>query len=298
MIPGIDPKVDYAFKRLFGMEKNLPLLLHLLHAILQLPPNQRIVALELLNPFSDKEALDDKLAILDIKARDQQGRLFNVEMQMLAYGPFRQRSLYYWAKLYQGQLQEGMDYRAMRPTISVCLVNTPLFPEIPDYHLTFELRERRHQVAFTDDLAVHILELSKFTRSAAELASPLDVWLYFLKHAETLDTDKLPAALDVPEVRRALGELAMLTQSELERERYEARLKLQRDIYTSTAVARDEGLAEGLAKGEVKRVHFCQRLLQRALTPTEQLLQLSLDELSRLAEQLEAEVSQSLSHSS
>ncbi|MBI4861517.1 MAG: PD-(D/E)XK nuclease family transposase, partial [Candidatus Riflebacteria bacterium] len=34
---GIDPKVDFAFKWLFGSEANKPLLVHLLHAVLQLP---------------------------------------------------------------------------------------------------------------------------------------------------------------------------------------------------------------------------------------------------------------------
>lgn len=57
MVPGIDPKVDYAFKRLFGLERNRTLLIHLLHAILQPTPEERIVTLEILNPFSDKEKL-------------------------------------------------------------------------------------------------------------------------------------------------------------------------------------------------------------------------------------------------
>src|SRR5207237_911147 len=62
MIPGIDPKVDYAFKRLFGTAHNRGLLIHLRNAVLKPPPEQRVVDLELLNPFTDKEALDDKLA--------------------------------------------------------------------------------------------------------------------------------------------------------------------------------------------------------------------------------------------
>jgi hypothetical protein len=35
MILGIDPKVDYAFKRLFGREQNVALLISLLNAVLQ-----------------------------------------------------------------------------------------------------------------------------------------------------------------------------------------------------------------------------------------------------------------------
>ena len=35
MIPGIDPKVDYAFKKLFAIQANVPLLLDLLNAVLK-----------------------------------------------------------------------------------------------------------------------------------------------------------------------------------------------------------------------------------------------------------------------
>src|SRR5262249_21730186 len=148
-------KIDYAFKRLFGSEANEPLLIHLLNAVLQPPPRERVTALEILNPFNDKEALDDKLSVVDIKARDQQGRQFNIEMQLLANAEFPQRVLYYWARLHQQQLHGSEEYE-LRPTISVCFVNRLLFPRVPDYHLRFRLWEAVHQVAFTDDLAIHM----------------------------------------------------------------------------------------------------------------------------------------------
>jgi predicted transposase/invertase (TIGR01784 family) len=287
MVPGIDPRVDYAFKRLFGRESNEALAIHLLNAVLMPAPSDCIVSLDLLNPFNDKDTLDDKLSILDIKARDQSGRQFNVEMQLLASEYFSQRVLYYWARLHQSQLREGEPYNLLRPTISICFVSTPLFPKVAAYHLVFELRERDQQLRFADDLAVHLLELSKFTKSAEESASPLDVWLYFLRHAPELDTEMLPAALAaVEEVRRAMGELEMIARSDLERERYEARMKLQQDFATALV----EGDEKGQKKQLVKRLHFCERLLQRAETPAEQLLARSLEDLERLAQELEAEV--------
>ena len=91
MILGIDPKVDYAFKHLFGREATRPILMDLLDNVLDLAPGREIRDLELLNPFNPKEALDDKLSILDIKARDQSGRQFNVEMQMVASRYFEKR---------------------------------------------------------------------------------------------------------------------------------------------------------------------------------------------------------------
>ena len=49
------------------------------------------------------------------------------------------RLLYYWALLHSRQLEEGEDYTQLRPTISICFVNSVLFAEVSDYHLCFEL---------------------------------------------------------------------------------------------------------------------------------------------------------------
>src|SRR5713226_8515489 len=221
---GLDPKNDYAFKRVFGHEHTRPLLSSMLDAVLQPPPEHRLVELDLLNPFNPKETLDDKLSILDIKARDQSGRQFNIEMQMLAYRYYEKRILYYGCKLHQQQLHEGEDYLKLKPTISISFLDHVLFPQVADYHLRFRLLEESHSFPFTDDLEVHTLELPKFEKSAAELESDLDIWLYFLRHAGKMDTDALPAAPQQhPLARRAVEELKMLTQSDLERERYEAR---------------------------------------------------------------------------
>jgi hypothetical protein len=88
------------------------------------------------------------------------------------------------------------------------------------------------------------LELPKFTKTAAELKTPLDQWLYFLRYADQLDPAALPARLDMPGMHKAMGELQMLAQSDLERERYEARLKFQRDYTTGLAEAREAGIRE------------------------------------------------------
>src|SRR5436309_13823256 len=139
MIIGIDPKVDYAFKHLFGREANRPILIDLVDSILHPAPGHHIRDLELLNPFNPKEALDDKLYILDIKARDQSGRQFNIEMQMLAFRYYEKRILYYASKLHQQQLHEGDDYLKLQPTISISFLDHVLFPNISDYHLCFRL---------------------------------------------------------------------------------------------------------------------------------------------------------------
>src|SRR5258706_1411777 len=98
MILGIDPKVDFAFKFMLGRQSTQAILVDVLNKVLDPQPGGEIKQIELLNPYNLQEALDDKLSILDIKARDASARQFNIEMQMLAYPRFDKRLLYYWAK--------------------------------------------------------------------------------------------------------------------------------------------------------------------------------------------------------
>jgi predicted transposase/invertase (TIGR01784 family) len=151
---------------------------------------------------------------------------------------------------------------------------------------------------FTEDQEIHLLELRKFAVPADKLTSPLEAWLYFLRHGATLDSEHLPPALDRPPIHQAMEVLTVMTQSELERERYEARRKLQHDHITLLLAAEQRGRAEGRAEGEalgraqgdMARIHLCQRMLKRALTPREQLLAMTAEQRERLVEEMEKEL--------
>ena len=77
----IDPKIDCVFKALLGSEENRNLLVHFLNAILADDLTAPISEVEILNPYNDKEFLDDKLSVVDVKARDSGGRLYQIEIQ-------------------------------------------------------------------------------------------------------------------------------------------------------------------------------------------------------------------------
>jgi predicted transposase/invertase (TIGR01784 family) len=278
---------------LFGTERNIALLIAILNAVLQLPSGAEVVAVELLNPFQEKNLETDKLTILDVKARDASGRLFSVEMQLLVVSELQARILYYWAKLHQGQLTAGEDYAALRPTVTILFVNEELFADVPGWHSQFELRERQAAVVFSDQLQIHVLEISKFNLSSEELHTPLERWMYFMKHGAELDPEQLPQALHEPVYQQAIGELQQMTQNDPDRERYEARLKAQRDFATTVREREQRGYLKGRSEGLIREIHFCQRLLRQPLTAVEQLRAQSVAELEQLVQKLEALVDSS-----
>src|SRR5436190_11578755 len=114
MLLCIDPKVDYVFKKLFGSPENVWLLVHLLNAVIRSgkvnPLPKPVTSIELVPSQSDKESLQEKLTIGDIKARDQGQRQFQVEMQWQVPQFFPKRGPFYWSKFHRQQLREGESY--------------------------------------------------------------------------------------------------------------------------------------------------------------------------------------------
>lgn len=107
----------------------------------------------------------------------------------------------------------------------------------------------------------------------------MDIWLYFLRFAEKIDTEALLPALQQPVILRAVEELKMLTQTDMERERYEARRKAQMDRNTVIWFERLAGA-----------IHAYETVLQRPQTPDSELEAMSADGMTRLAEELKKQV--------
>jgi predicted transposase/invertase (TIGR01784 family) len=253
MISEIDPKVDYAFKRVFGSEGNLQILAHFLNAVMKPTPGSEIIDLQLLNAYSKKNASDDKLSIVDVRVRDSLGHQFAIETQMLSEPAFPSRILYYWSRLHFTQLKKAAPYLSLRPTISVCIVNFKLFPDFPNFYTDFKLREKKSNIVFSNDIEIITLEVPKFTKSAETIKTPLEQWMYFLRFGDKLDIDNLPETINAPGIHEALEVLQVMSKSRLERDRYEARLKVIQDeqsrLYGAREVGLKEGLKEGLEKG-------------------------------------------------
>ncbi len=120
-------------KALFGAEANRDLLIHFLNAVLAADLPTPITAVDLLNPYNEREFLDDRLSLVDVKARDDAGRLYQIEIQLLMLPDLPARILYGWVDLYSAQLQSGEDYGDLRPCWSIWLLGETLRAAVNRY---------------------------------------------------------------------------------------------------------------------------------------------------------------------
>ena len=138
-----------------------------------------VESVQILNPFIEKDALTDKMSILDIRACTQAQTIVNIEIQVRQTGEMRERSLYYWPKRYQSQLKAGdTDGRLHR----VVVINVLNFVEIdhPGYHNVFHIRSQAG-LRLTDHLAMHFLELPKLRETNVLPKGALVRWLFFVR---------------------------------------------------------------------------------------------------------------------
>jgi predicted transposase/invertase (TIGR01784 family) len=257
----ISPRIDIAFKKIFGVEENKDLLISLINSIVS--EEDQVSSVTLLNPYNPKNFRKDKLSILDIKAEGNDGKRFNIEIQISDEADYDKRALYYWAKLYTEQLKTSEDYSLLSKAIGIHILNFTSILSVEKYHNVFHIREKESGIQYFKDLELHTIELKKFSDNAREelsailsrVKTKLDMWVAFLTRYDLLKADNLPQPLNNQDLKKAITVLDVMNFSEEEREVYEEHLKWLRiemnTLKKAEAKGREEGRAEGLTEGKL-----------------------------------------------
>ena len=117
----LNPKIDFVFKKIFGSEEHPEILISFLNAVLK--PKNNITDVEIKNTDIDKSYIEDKFSRLDVKAVTSKNEIINIEIQLKNEYNMIKRSLYYWSKMYEEQLNEGDDYSKLERTICINILN-------------------------------------------------------------------------------------------------------------------------------------------------------------------------------
>ncbi len=198
----INPKTDYAFKKIFGSSESKDILISFLNAIIY-DGNPTIEDLEIIDPNLPPRVEGLKDSSLDVKAKLSDGTLVIIEMQVLNVESFGQRILYNAAKAYASQLQKGQGYRMLRPVIALTITDFEMFKNSNNLISRFVYKEEISNLPYPDnDLKLVFVELPKFTKTVDRLETLADKWLYFMKYAVTIT--EIPPVMDsVPEIHQA-----------------------------------------------------------------------------------------------
>ncbi len=251
MTIGISPLVDFAFKLMLASRGHERVTIHFLNAILG--EKVKVASIVIQNPFVGPNFEDDKFLVLDILAEDEQGRKFNVEMQTSIPGGLRQRLAFYDARLYVEQMREGDRYHELRPAIVICVLTKTLLKDSERLHTDFRLRDETGHI-LTDDLQVHLLELTKLTvtRENLKTATPVEKWAYFLLNAENMTMAEIRELFPEPEFAEAAGVLEVIKNNPDQMDNYISRLKYQLDDVWRLESTRSEALSEGRLEGRIE----------------------------------------------
>jgi predicted transposase/invertase (TIGR01784 family) len=239
----IDPKTDFAFKKIFGSPHSKDILISFLDAILY-EASGTLVDLTILDPYQAPRIQGIKESFLDVKAVLASGQTVIIEMQVLNVLGFDKRVLYNAAKAFSIQLDVGEDYTLLNPVIALTITDFEMFPGNPKVLSRYRLKEQTELTDYTDGIELVFVELPKFTKALPELDSLIDKWLFFLRSANQLQD--VPASLDgIPALHQAfeVAQQSRLTRQELEI--LEKRQMFLHDNRNAIRYAAQKGCEEG-----------------------------------------------------
>ena len=242
----LSPKVDFVFKKIFGNEKHPNILISFLNAVIK--PTDLIKSVQIKNTDIEKEHIEDKYSRLDIKAVTNNGEHINIEIQVKNEYNMIKRSLYYWSKMYEGQLTKGQDYDTLSRTICINILDFKYLKN-DNFHNCYRLKEKNTNEELTDVMELHFIEIPKLRKleNSEDISDMLEAWITFIESPTSELIDKLEMSSD--EIKEAKEELLRLSGNDKERERYEKRFESLLEQNSLLANAERKGLQKGLQKG-------------------------------------------------
>jgi predicted transposase/invertase (TIGR01784 family) len=245
----LSPKIDLAFKRVFG--EHIDLLKSFLNALLPLPEDALIESLAYLPAEQVPEIpLMEKYSIVDVKCTDAKGRIFIVEMQILWNAYFGQRVLFGGSQAYVKQLGKGEDYSLLQPVYALALVNSIFEPNSPDFYHHYKIIKVGEPAKTLEGLEFVFVELPKFkpeTQTDKRMAS---LWLRFINEiGQTTEQIPDPLMQSEPDIAKAMALMQVSAFNEQELAAYNHSL----DEWRTTSILMKGKLEEGEAKGKAKR---------------------------------------------
>ena len=265
-------RFDWAVKRMLRDKANYDVLEGLITVLL----GEKITIEEILESEGNQEAVDDKFNRVDIKAKDSEGNIIIVEVQLTTQLFYLERILYGVAKAITEHISLGQRYSNVKKVYSINILYFDL-GQGADY--LYHGRNTFVGVHTGDTLKVNIKENNVIRMKAPEevfpeyylirvnefndvATTPIEEWLDYLKNGRIKDDTTTPG---LAEAREKLLYMQMSRADQLAYERHLDALAVQSDAFDAARIeghaeghelglaeGRAEGRAEGLAEGRAE----------------------------------------------
>lgn len=247
----LDPKADLTFKKVFGEHPDL--VKSLLNALLPFKtPDEYIVDIEYLPSEMVPDTPFKKNSIVDVRCRDQRGRLFIVEMQMLWSSAFMQRVLFNASKAYVRQLGGAEKYELLQQVYSLNLVDDVFMPDVEKYYHDYRIVHMEHSDKVIEGLRFIFVELPKFTPHTYTEKKMQALWLRFLTEIDGRTREIPQELLDNPEIKKAVDQIEQSAFNDAQLLGYDEFWDAVRVEKTLVSDALKEGMEKGMAEGMEK----------------------------------------------
>lgn len=241
----MSPKVDFVFKKIFGNPEMPEVLISFLNAVLNNNNSNKIKSVIIQNPIIDKDAIDDKYSILDVRAVADDDTIIDIEIQVADKNDMVKRTVYYLSKLIEEQIFEGDDYTKLIKSVTINIVDF-IVVQNDKVHNSFMFKETETNELLTDVAQIHFLEMPKLLKNGIVSNELLKDWLLFIENPEAQEVTMI--AEQVPEIKKAINKLNYLSQSQEERNLYNQRQKSLHERVSSLNYANRQAKQEVLCR--------------------------------------------------
>jgi predicted transposase/invertase (TIGR01784 family) len=241
----IDPRIDFAFNRIFGGEDTKDILKNFIESLLDLSGNKKLKDITLLDPFSASRITALKFSLIDMQCTDMRGISYVVEMQVKKSKAFFKTIQYNAAKTYTNS--KGEDYPKLNQVIAVTITGFTLFEELDAYLTRHATRETETGTEYPSEIIYYVVELSKFEKKIETLENVLDKWIWFIKYASEIE--EIPDDMKEGVFVHAFEKAMMANMTPLELEYYDKASMAIADAVGALELAKEEGMEKGKEEG-------------------------------------------------
>ena len=184
------------------------------------------------------------------------GKQIDIEIQILPNERMAERTLFYWSKMYTGQIKQGDDYECLKKCVTINIIDYE-FIDIPMAHTVFHVSEDKTGYKLTDVLEIHFLELPKLKNKEVKKEDDEAVvdWMRFID-AESEGVMEMLAEKNEG-IKKAYDVLKIVSKDEKTRMIYDAR---QAEIMDQSSMLKD-AMRKGISEGEMKKAEEIARNL-------------------------------------